>query len=64
MTGVRINGGKLHVFRPGIRPVTRCGKQVGRHQTVEDGIDPDTVDTSDRCRLCFPGTATRTTATG
>jgi hypothetical protein len=59
--GVTINGGKLHVFRPGLRPITRCGIRARRGQQVVDDVPADTVPPDQRCRNCFPGTSDRST---
>jgi hypothetical protein len=59
VAGVRINGGKVHVFRPGIRPITRCGLRAGRAQKVEDDIDTTELSPEEKCAKCFPGSGRR-----
>lgn len=56
VTGVRINGGKVHVRRPGLRPVARCGQSLRAYPgDTRVEIDSAAVPTTDRCRNCFPG---------
>lgn len=56
--GLRLPGGKLHVWRPGIRPITRCGLRV-KPADVEQGIPVSTVDGTERCLKCFPGSGVK-----
>lgn len=55
--GVRVNGGKLHVRRPGIRPVARCGQSLRVVAGSVTEHPSDGVPADQRCRNCFPGTA-------
>lgn len=56
VTGVRINDGKVHVRRPGLRPVARCGQSLRAYPgAVVSEVTSAAVPAADRCRNCFPG---------
>lgn len=56
VTGVRINDGRVHVRRPGLRPVARCGQSLRVYPgAVLTEVDSSTIPAPDRCRNCFPG---------